>query len=220
MVQPIVHTLTIGEYDINAYLVICPKTHESVLIDPAGNPTRLAAWTKENQAKVKYILLTHGHPDHTTGTDKLSKLLDAPIAMHKADQEFFQSPKGRKSATRELGLKPPKPADLELSHADTLEVGELKVQIIHTPGHTPGSVCYLVKDQLFTGDTLFVGAVGRTDLSGASMDTLLHSIEHQLLPLPAGTVIYPGHDYGETPTSTLGRERLENPFITDFILDG
>ena len=122
-------------------------------------------------------------------------------------------------ASKELGMPPGKPADLVLSHADNLEVGQLTVQVIHTPGHTPGSVCYLVKDQLFTGDTLFVGSVGRTDLGGASLDTLLRSIQYQILPLPAGTVINPGHDYGETPTSTLGREKLENPYITDFILD-
>ena len=109
--------------------------------------------------------------------------------------------------------------DIQLKDGDVIEVGTLKVNVIHTPGHTPGSVCYLVSGNLFTGDTLFVGAVGRTDLTGASLETLLNSLEKKLLPLPAETIVWPGHDYGETPTSTIGREMEENPYITDFILD-
>jgi len=93
------------------------------------------------------------------------------------------------------------------------------MEVIHTPGHTPGSVCYLAEGNLFTGDTLFVGAAGRTDLAGASLNTLLESIENRLLTLPESTVIWPGHDYGDTPCSTLEREMKENIYITDFILD-
>ena len=91
--------------------------------------------------------------------------------------------------------------------------------MLHTPGHTPGSACFLVNGHLFTGDTLFVGAAGRTDLTGASLDTLIASIENKILSLPKDTVIWPGHDYGETPSSTLEREMQENIYITDFILD-
>jgi hydroxyacylglutathione hydrolase len=98
-------------------------------------------------------------------------------------------------------------------------VGTLEVRVIHTPGHTPGSVCYLVDGNLFTGDTLFVGSAGRTDLVGGSLDMLVGSIAKKILPLPKDTVIWPGHDYGDTPTSTIAREMEENVYITDFILE-
>jgi glyoxylase-like metal-dependent hydrolase (beta-lactamase superfamily II) len=117
-----------------------------------------------------------------------------------------------------LGLPPPDPADIRLKDEDIVEVGTLKVKVIHTPGHTPGSVCYLVDGNLFCGDTLFVGAVGRTDLIGGSLETLLESLEKRLIVLPKETTVWPGHDYGDTPTSTMGREMEENPYITDFIL--
>jgi glyoxylase-like metal-dependent hydrolase (beta-lactamase superfamily II) len=108
---------------------------------------------------------------------------------------------------------------MRLHDGDVLQIGVVEIHVIHTPGHTPGSVCFLVEGNLFTGDTLFVGAVGRTDLIGASLDELLQSLEQKLLPLPGGTVVWPGHDYGDTPFSTLGREMEENPYVTDFILD-
>jgi glyoxylase-like metal-dependent hydrolase (beta-lactamase superfamily II) len=155
---------------------------------------------------VLHLLHTHGHPDHTSGGRELRALTGGVLAMHRADAEFFGSPHEPLAETL-------------LEDGQELALGELTVRVIHTPGHTPGSVCYLVGGNLFTGDTLFVGAVGRTDLEGASMDELLASIEHKILPLPDDTVILPGHDYGETPTSTLAWERRENPFITDFILE-
>jgi len=117
-----------------------------------------------------------------------------------------------------LGFEPPDPADLRLKDGEILTAGDLSIKVIHTPGHTPGSVCFLLDGNLFTGDTLFVGAVGRTDLRGGSFDTLLNSIKTRLLSLPGDTVILPGHDYGERPTSTMKREIEENPYITDFIL--
>jgi glyoxylase-like metal-dependent hydrolase (beta-lactamase superfamily II) len=109
--------------------------------------------------------------------------------------------------------------DIRLKDGDVLEVGKLKIEVLHTPGHTPGSVCYLVEGNLFSGDTLFVGAAGRTDLIGGSLDTLLESLEKRLIVLPGETVVWPGHNYGESPTSTIAREMQENVYITDFILD-
>jgi len=113
---------------------------------------------------------------------------------------------------------PAGPVDIRLEHGDVLRVGDLKMEVIHTPGHTMGSACFLVSGNHFTGDTLFVGAVGRTDLTGASLDTLLESLEKRLLVLPKDTIIWPGHDYGDTPSPTISREMKENPYITDFIL--
>ncbi len=139
--------------------------------------------------------------------------------MHEADDKFFNDPAVRETSSQELGLPPPDPVDIKLKDGDVLQVGMLNIDVIHTPGHTPGSVCYLVEGNLFTGDTLFVGAAGRTDLIGGSLNTLIESIEEKLIVLPKQTVVWPGHDYGESPSSTIGREMEENPYITDFILD-
>ena len=217
MADPIIESLRVGEYEVLSYLVACPQTKEAVIIDPAGEAEGLDAWAR--RFEVRYILNTHGHPDHTLGNQRLKELTGAPVAMHEADDDFFASEEGRAVSSDELGLPPPQRADLRLGHGQVLEVGTLRIEVIHTPGHTPGSVCFLVAGNLFTGDTLFVGAAGRTDLGGSSLETLLESIERRLLPLPDHTIIRPGHDYGETPTSTLGSEKEENPFITDFILD-
>jgi hydroxyacylglutathione hydrolase len=214
----IIKQIPIGPLQVLTYLVACPRTKEAVIIDPAGDEERLFAMVEEEGFKVKYILNTHGHPDHVLANQSLKVLLDAPTCMHEADDQFFSEKEARKSATKELGLPPPDPADIKLKDGHVLEVGDLKIKVIHTPGHTPGSVCFLVRGNLFTGDTLFVGAVGRTDLTGASLDTLLKSLEEKLLVLPEYTVIWPGHDYGETPTSTISREMEENPYITGFIL--
>jgi glyoxylase-like metal-dependent hydrolase (beta-lactamase superfamily II) len=139
--------------------------------------------------------------------------------MHEADDRFFNDPSVRKKSSHELGLPPLDPVDMTLKDRDILEVGTLNIEVIHTPGHTPGSVCYLVSENLFTGDTLFVGAAGRTDLIGGSLNTLIESIEKRLIVLPKQTIVWPGHDYGESLSSTIGREMEENPYITDFILE-
>ena len=198
------------------YLVVCPHTRETVIIDPAGEEYKLLALIKTEGFKVKYILNTHGHSDHVLGNPKLKEVLNVPVCMHEADDRFFSDQEVREKSSKELGLPPPDPADIRLKDEDIVEVGTLKVKVIHTPGHTPGSVCYLVDGNLFCGDTLFVGAVGRTDLIGGSLETLLESLEKRLIVLPKETIVWPGHDYGDTPTSTMGREMEENPYITDF----
>lgn len=200
------------------YLVVCPHTRETVIIDPAGEEDKLLALIKTEGFKVKYILNTHGHSDHVLGNPKLKEVLNVPVCMHEADDRFFSDQAVREKSSKELGLPPPDPADIRLKDEDIVEVGTLKIKVIHTPGHTPGSVCYLVDGNLFCGDTLFVGAVGRTDLIGGSLETLLESLEKRLIALPKETIVWPGHDYGDTPTSTMGREMEENPYITDFIL--
>lgn len=200
------------------YLVVCPHTRETVIIDPAGEEDKLLALIKTEGFKVKYILNTHGHSDHVLGNPKLKEILNVPVCMHEADDRFFSDQAVREKSSKELGLPPPDPADIRLKDEDIVEVGTLKIKVIHTPGHTPGSVCYLVDGNLFCGDTLFVGAVGRTDLIGGSLETLLESLEKRLIALPKETIVWPGHDYGDTPTSTMGREMEENPYITDFIL--
>ncbi len=219
MKEATVRRIAVGPFQVNTYLVGCTRTQKGVIIDPAGEEEKLLAAVEEEGLEILFILNTHGHPDHVLANRGLKRTLSVPVAMHEADDRFFSGREGREASKQELGLPPGDPADIRLKHGDLLNVGDMKVEVIHTPGHTPGSVCYRIGDNLFTGDTLFVGAVGRTDLTGGSLETLLDSLEKRLISLPGETVIWPGHDYGETPTSTMAREMKENPYITDFILE-
>ena len=216
--QPkIIQTVT-GAYQVNTYLVFCPETREGVIIDPGGDSDKILKIIRENDIRVKYILNTHGHADHILANQQLRKHLGAQIAVHSDDDLFFSRPEIQEKSAKELGLSAPGAADIRLTDGQRLAVGELEIEVLHTPGHTPGSVCFLVGGNLFSGDTLFVGDVGRTDLTGGSFDTLLQSIREKIIVLPGETTVWPGHNYGETPTSTLAWEMTENPYITDFIL--
>ena len=219
MSQPIIRQIKVGAFQVFTYVVACPETRKAVVIDPAGEEERLLSLIREGAFLIEYILDTHGHADHVLANERLKKVLAVPTCMHELDIQFFSQKEVRDLTAKELGLQPPNPVDMPLRDGDLLKVGALEIKVIHTPGHTPGSVCYFTEGNLFTGDTLFVGAAGRTDLTGGSLETLIDSIENRILTLPRETILWPGHDYGDTPTSTLGREMEENPYITDFILD-
>ncbi len=214
----IIKSLVVGEFMVNTYIVACITSGIGIIIDPAGEVDRIRAEVDNAGLSIKYILNTHGHGDHVIGNHDLKEMFKAEVCIHGIDDDFFQEPQVMAVSQSELGLCGPPPCNIRLNHGDVINAGGLSIQVIHTPGHTPGSVCYKIADNLFTGDTLFVGAAGRTDLIGGSLDILIESIEAQILPLPKETIIWPGHDYGETPTSTLAREMEENVYITDFIL--
>lgn len=216
--QPNIIQIVTGAYQVNTYIVSCPDTREGVIIDPGGDAEKILKTLTDNALQAKYILNTHGHADHILANTTLKNKLTIPVCMHKDDYLYFNQPDIRKVSEKELGLTAPGTADIQLKDNEKIRVGTLEIQVLHTPGHTPGSVCFLVAGNLFTGDTLFVGDVGRTDLTGGSLSTLLQSIKEKILVLPQDTTVWPGHNYGETPTSTLAWEREENPYITDFIL--
>lgn len=213
----IIQTVT-GSYQVNTYLVSCSETGKGFIIDPGGDAEKIQQLILEKGIRVKYILNTHGHADHVLANRELKEAFGIPVCMHSADADFFTQPDIREISARELGLTAPGAADIKLNDGDLLKVGSLDIQVIHTPGHSPGSVCFYVAGNLFTGDTLFVGDVGRSDLVGGSFDTLLSSIKEKIIVLPGSTTVWPGHNYGETPTSNLSWEMKENPYITDFIL--
>lgn len=219
MANVLIRQIPIGAYQVFTYVVSCAKTREALVIDPAGDPARLHERIRREGLNVRYILNTHGHADHVLANGQLKTLLGCPVCMHEADDDFFSQEDVRRASERELGFPAPDRADIRLKDGDVLGLGDARVQVIHTPGHTPGSVCFMVEGNLFTGDTLFVGAAGRTDLTGGSLERLLQSLSEKLVRLPEETVIWPGHDYGETPWSTIAREKVENVYITDFILD-
>jgi glyoxylase-like metal-dependent hydrolase (beta-lactamase superfamily II) len=197
----IIKQILIGPYGVFTYILACQRTRKAVIIDPAGEVDRVHSFLKQEYLTLKWILNTHGHMDHVVANKTFSRMFKIPICMHEADDDFFSHR-----------------ADIRLQEGSSIIIGDQSIRVVHTPGHTPGSACYLIDGNLFTGDTLFVGSAGRTDLKGGSLNILLDSICERILPLPDETVIWPGHDYGETKRSTLGKEREENIYITDMIL--
>ena len=191
----------------------------AAIIDPAGDPEKIISLLSDEDLQPAFILNTHGHADHILANNRLKELVGAPVCMHRADVDFFADPDTREETAKELGIVCETGVDIRLEDGQILDMGNQQIQVVHTPGHTPGSVCFLINKNLFTGDTLFVGAAGRTDLMGGSLDVLMASIRDKLLTLPGDTIIWPGHDYGDSPTSTIAREMEENIYITDFILE-
>ncbi len=211
-----IEQVLVGNMAVFCYLVYDENSKEGILIDPAGNVQQLLQLLKERGIALRYIVNTHGHPDHTCGNEQLRKATGALAVMHAIDDDLFQKPEFSGWA-RMLGVEPAGPADVRVQDGDELTFGDLTMKFIHTPGHTPGACCILIDGSLFTGDTLFVGAVGRTDLPGASFEQLINSLKTRIITLPPDTIIWPGHDYGDRPQSTVQREMETNPYITDFL---
>jgi glyoxylase-like metal-dependent hydrolase (beta-lactamase superfamily II) len=207
-----VEQILVGHMAVFCYLVSCPETKEALLIDPGGNEEQLVEKIKQKNLKLKYIVNTHGHSDHTGGNAKLKELTNALIVMHQADNELFNTPVGH-GMSRSLGFEPSPPADVTVEDGDTIDIGNVSLKVIHTPGHSPGGICLLGEGNLFSGDTLFVGGIGRTDLPGSSHQQFMASIREKLLTLPEETIVWPGHDYGPVPFSTIEMEKKLNPWL-------
>jgi hydroxyacylglutathione hydrolase len=205
----------IGSLEVLTYLVACPASREALLVDPGGPAPTLAAQLDQKGWQVRWIVNTHGHADHVAGNDFWAARTGAPIVMHHLDWEFFRCPEMQAQAQAE-GFPPLTRVDLPVADGHLLSLGASQARVLHTPGHTPGAICLAFLGHLFTGDTLFVEAAGRTDLPGGSLDQLIQSLQEKIMPLPDDTRIWPGHDYGGQASSTLGEEKLNNPYLTDF----
>ncbi|MCI5144306.1 MAG: MBL fold metallo-hydrolase [Candidatus Electrothrix sp. AR3] len=201
--------ITVGMMGVCCYVVSCEKTGKAAIIDPGGEEEKILTSCKG--LEIVYLIATHGHPDHVCGNGPLQKKTGAMIIMHRSDAEFF-STADAKSYFSMLGLPDSPPADILVEDGDTINIGEEALKVIHTPGHTPGGICLYKAPDCFTGDTLFVGGVGRTDFPGGSMHQLSRSIKEQLLVLPPETVVWPGHGYGGS-RSTIGEEAKSNPYF-------
>jgi hydroxyacylglutathione hydrolase len=207
----ILHQFVVGSMAVCSYIVGCEETKKAAIVDPGGDEELLLAEIEKLGLTVEYIIATHGHPDHVCGNRKLQEATGAKIIMHTADVDFFDKPEVKEYFSM-LGLEASPPVDIKVNAGDDIHIGNVSLKVIHTPGHTPGGICLYCAPNIITGDTLFVGGLGRTDFPGGSHEELLESIRTHLLTLPAETVVWPGHGYGGSQ-STIGNEAASNPFL-------
>ncbi|MGB8657906.1 MAG: MBL fold metallo-hydrolase [Candidatus Zixiibacteriota bacterium] len=204
----IIKALTVGPLETNCYILGDERSREAVVIDPGGDFENIEKQVRDLKLKVKYIVLTHGHFDHIGALAQLRKATGAEVLVHAADAKMLCSVGQAQPFFLESGAQPC-PADRTVKEGDKLELGAGVIEVLHTPGHTPGGISLVVDKVIFTGDTLFCGSVGRADLPGSSYKTLMDSIRTKLMAKGDDYVIYPGHG----PASTIGEERRENPFL-------
>ena len=203
-----VKSFEVGPVAANCYILKDNDSNEGMVIDPGGNPDKILTAIKEMGVEVKLIALTHGHFDHIGGLDKVKNALNVPVAIHEADGEMLTDAKKNLSAFVGAPGEMEK-ADVLLKDGDNISFGGCSLKVIHTPGHTPGGVCFYGGGALFSGDTLFAGSVGRTDFPGSSTEDILDSIRNRLAKVSDATKVFPGHG----PVSTMGIERETNPFF-------
>jgi glyoxylase-like metal-dependent hydrolase (beta-lactamase superfamily II) len=203
-----IETIVVGPLQENSYVVACEETQEAAIIDPGAEADRIYRVVTFHGFTLKYVLNTHGHPDHVGGVADIIEKTGVPFFLHQDDmyliEGFEQDP-----IRAFLAARTPPPPDRFLQDGDMISVGNLEFHVLHTPGHTPGGVCFLVQNVLFSGDTLFANSIGRTDLPGGNHQQLLTSIRDKLLSLDDAVRVYSGHGYA----STIGNERQFNPFF-------
>ncbi|MDN4594932.1 MBL fold metallo-hydrolase [Polycladomyces subterraneus] len=204
-----VRSFTLGPVATNCYVL--SEGREAVVIDPGMGPDPVLEWMQSEQLNVQAILLTHAHFDHIGGVEAVRTATGAPVYVHRAEADWLTDPqKNGSSLFPGLELIRCNPADQLLEGGETLNLIGREFRVYHTPGHSPGSVTFQFDDQVFSGDVLFAGSIGRTDLPGGDYETLMRSIHDVLMEMPEETRVYPGHG----PTTTIGREQASNPFVT------
>jgi hydroxyacylglutathione hydrolase len=204
-----VRGVVVGVFQENCWVVGSQRTREAVVIDPGDEPETILALARDMGLTVKRIICSHAHIDHIMAVRPVQERTGADFLLHPADIEIARGMP--KSAARFLGYEPAPPPepDHALADGDTVEVEGLQLKVIHTPGHTPGSVSFYTEGLLFSGDTLFRGSIGRTDMPGGDYGQIMQSIISRLLALPDETVVLPGH----MEETRIGFERQANPFV-------
>ena len=207
IINKIFHILQVGNIGENCIIAKCPETSKAIIFDPGDESKKLIKYLENINAKPKLIVNTHGHHDHIGAIPELKKTFGIPLWVHKEEKEYFLDPNKNYSALtgKSVKIEP----DKLFTEKDIISVGTLEFRILHTPGHTLGSCCFLYDDVLIAGDTLFAGSIGRCDLYGGSEKTIFKSIKNKILPLNDNTIILPGHGRH----TTLKEEKIFNPFL-------
>jgi hydroxyacylglutathione hydrolase len=204
-----VKRLVVGSLSANCYVVGDEAGVEGMVIDPGGNAEGIHRAIRDSGLDIRIIVLTHGHSDHIAALRDIQDRTRAEVGIHVEDADFLE---GYGSVSSQFGIsyRTPHPPDRLLREGDKIEIGDMKFTVIHTPGHTPGSICLLGDEMVFTGDTLFRKGIGTTLMPGSSRPQLIDSIKARLMALPDNTIIYPGHGR----ETTIGAERRDNPYVT------
>jgi hydroxyacylglutathione hydrolase len=207
----IVESFPVGPLQCNCSIIGCPETGEAAVIDPGGDVEAILDLCKKHGLTVKYLLHTHAHFDHILGSRAMREATNAKICLHKED-EFLYNNLEKQCALFGFESTEVLPIDQYLNDEEHLKIGKITTSVIHTPGHTPGSTCFRVAEGesvLFSGDTLFEGSIGRTDLWGGSFDEIIKSIKGKLLPLDDSTRVVPGHG----SDTSIWKEKKINPYL-------
>ena len=202
----IIRSLVVGPLENNCYIIEDEDKHEAFVTDPGDEPDRIIDLIQEHELHVKYIICTHAHFDHIAAITELKEATKAHIIIHKDDLDLYENAP-KQALLWGFEIDPLPEPDSLVQEGDTISVGTLQFTVFHTPGHSPGGICIYGNSTVITGDTLFAGSVGRTDLSGGDMTQLRKSFK-RLMTLPAETKVLPGHG----PETTIGREKAENFF--------
>lgn len=202
-----VEYFVVGPIDVNCY-VISDDNGIGAVIDPGGNAERIMAYIKKENLDIRYVLNTHGHGDHIGADDAVRDGTGAPLYIHAADADMLTD--ARKNLSAFMGYQAlARPADVLLHGGEEITVGDIKLKVVCTPGHSAGGVCFVGDGFVFSGDALFADSIGRTDFPGGSQAELVGSIKRELMVLPDETEVYPGHG----PKTTIGWERVYNPYL-------
>jgi hydroxyacylglutathione hydrolase len=206
---PLFQVIPVGGLQTNCYILTAAGSSECAVIDPGSEPQRVIATIQDAGLELRYVLCTHGHADHTGGVASVHDALGGHFYLAASDVFYSVDPPDWLIGALGGFTAPPKP-DVSLQDVASLPLCDAEITLIRTPGHTPGSTCFLFEDMVFTGDTLFRGSIGRYDLPGGNGRQELESIRDHLLVLPDETKVFPGHG----PSSTIGEERRSNPYLT------
>jgi hydroxyacylglutathione hydrolase len=204
----ILRMLVVGPIQANCYILGCERTKEAAVIDPGGDVDKILMTLAKDKLRVGYIINTHGHFDHTGDNKRLKEVTGAKLVIHRADAPMILH-QGSNGSMWGMEVEDSPPPDSYVEERDVITFGDISLQVLHTPGHSPGGISLLSDKMVFVGDTLFAGSIGRTDLPGGDYETLIRSVKEKIFPLGDDVVIYPGHG----PKTTVGRERRSNPFF-------
>jgi glyoxylase-like metal-dependent hydrolase (beta-lactamase superfamily II) len=202
-----IHSLVVGKLQTNCYIL--QSENDAIIIDPGDEPERILRFVKDLGLTPRLMVATHAHFDHVLGVERIRRELHLPFAINKEDFEILESMQARVRQFMGSSVPPPPQVDQFLADGQSIAVGQEAMTVLHTPGHSPGSISLAGDGYVFTGDALFNQSIGRTDLPGGDLDTLKRSITERLFSLDDDTIVYPGHG----PETSIGDEKLANPFV-------